>query len=257
MRSRYERLARFEAEPPTSVTRRPSSPDYLAPDAMASLGRGAPVASFAGPSQLGAYRNPDVADEGRYQQMLADAKRASDFVAWMFGPPNEPARAPANQSAGASSAPKNFHSTPVAQDSFNDRWPGPFDFGTSPAPPMIRNPFFSAPQDDPQYPFSNQPGSPFGPNQGPQIAPPARPPSRNVPPQPQDTLSPEQRAQHCALDPAAIAADFGNRLQPDLGKIDPATGQVITQDWINRQAAQMQRTVEQIQTGLGCPSEMY
>ena len=50
-----------------------STPDYLAPDALASSGPW---------------------DDDRYRQMLADAKRASDFAAWTFGPPNATPRTP-------------------------------------------------------------------------------------------------------------------------------------------------------------------
>jgi len=51
-----------------------STPDYLTPDA---------------PSPSGPW------NDDRYRQMLADAKRASDFTAWTFGPPNATPRAAA------------------------------------------------------------------------------------------------------------------------------------------------------------------
>ena len=50
-----------------------STPDYLAPDALASSGPW---------------------DDDRYRQMLAAAKRASDFARWTFGPPNARPQAP-------------------------------------------------------------------------------------------------------------------------------------------------------------------
>jgi hypothetical protein len=59
---------------------------------------GAPWESAASTS---AYPAPDAPassgpwDDDRYRQMLADAKRASDFVAWTFGAPNATPRAPA------------------------------------------------------------------------------------------------------------------------------------------------------------------
>jgi hypothetical protein len=70
-------------------------------------------------------------------------------------------------------------------------------------------------------------------------------------------LDARAEAQYCALDAATIAANFGNALQGSLGQTDPATNQVITQDWINRQVTQMEKTVEQIQRELGCPPEIY
>jgi hypothetical protein len=51
-----------------------ATPDYLAPDALASL---------------------RPWDDDRYRQMLADAERASDFVRWTFGTPDAPRRATA------------------------------------------------------------------------------------------------------------------------------------------------------------------
>jgi hypothetical protein len=214
-----------------------------------------PMPNFPPPDALASSASWD---DNRYQQMLADAKRASDFVNWMFAPPRDGSRPLMAGAARSTPTLKDLATTSVSQDSFNDRWPGPFDFGTSPAPPMVRSPFFPAPQDDPQYPFSNPPGSPAIPDQGPQTAPPAPSPRGDgAPPQRPDTLSPEQRAQHCVLDPAEIAANLGNRLQPFIGKTHSLTGQVITQEWINRQAAEMQKTIEQIQKELGCPSEMY
>ena len=88
---------------------------------------------------------------------------------------------------------------------------------------------------------------------GPQMPPQPQPPDK----QQDDGWTPEKRRQHCALDAASIAADYANRLQTMVGKIDPVTGQLVTQDWVKRQAAEMQRTVERIQTELGCPPEMY
>jgi hypothetical protein len=136
-----------------------SSPNHLAPDAMASLGWSAPVASFAGPSQLGAYRHPDVADEERYQQMLADAKRASDFVRWTFGPPRDARRALSEGTARAAPTSKDFFGTLAAHDSLNERRQGSFD-GTSPTPPTIRNAPFPVSQYNRKYSSGNAPVSP-------------------------------------------------------------------------------------------------
>jgi hypothetical protein len=64
-------------------------PDYIAPDAMASWPSSALLDTcFGAPSQLGPDRGRDLTVDDRYRRMLADAKRAYDFVMWHFGRPS-------------------------------------------------------------------------------------------------------------------------------------------------------------------------
>jgi hypothetical protein len=234
-----------------------SAPDYMARSGTAPFApTWAPDTPYQDVSPPDTYNNPVLADDDRYRRMSEDAQRAHDFAMWAFGPPSEVRPGPMGTSSRAVSMAQDLGPTPRASRSFHERWPA-FEFGTSPAPPMVRNPFFPSPQDDPQYPFSNPPISYNAPGQGPPAAQPQPPNDKGSGAQPEGQMSPQQRSQICALDAATIAAELGNKLQSMVGKVDPLTKQVVTQDWVNRQAAEMQKNVERIQTELGCPPETY
>lgn len=72
--------------------------------------------------------------------------------------------------------------------------------------------------------------------------------------QKQPRLSPIEVARICALDPAQIAADFGNTLMPAFGRVDPVTREVRTLDWVKQQAYEMEQTVRKIQEQLCRPA---
>jgi hypothetical protein len=86
-----------------------STPDYLAPDALASSGPW---------------------DDDRCRQMLADAKRASDFVNWTFGPPSVAPRAPTAAPIRAL-----WPATPSGDNAYPDTHASPWDGAEEPAAP--------------------------------------------------------------------------------------------------------------------------
>jgi hypothetical protein len=115
-------------------------PDYIAPDAMASWPSSAlPDTSFGAPSQLGPDHGPDPAVDDRNRQMLADAKRAYDFVMWHFGQPSRdplgPARPPQEQPPAvprkSPKPPDSIESAPlgppIPPDGYNE-WDKPDQF---------------------------------------------------------------------------------------------------------------------------------
>jgi len=153
--------------------------------------------------------------------------------------------------------------TPLGPGGMPPEQPAGFAGAYSASPPFLRGDGGGARTDQ-------LPGSSRAMSQGgmPHLSmPPASPPSLNeqsalqqygspqTAQQKEDQLTPEQRAQHCALDPATIAAEYANKFLPRLGQIDPQTNQRYTRESISRRAAEMPRMVEQIQKG--CPSEMY
>jgi hypothetical protein len=97
-----------------------SSPDHLVPDA--------PASSWPW-------------DDDRYRQMLADAKRASEFARWVFGPPSATSRlstAPSLRAAGMSgtlpSAPSSIPPIGPTQTSASSQvTPSPGFYGTTDA----------------------------------------------------------------------------------------------------------------------------
>jgi hypothetical protein len=86
-----------------------STPDYLASDALASSGPW---------------------DDDRYRQMLADAKRASDFVNWTFGPPSVAPRAPTAAPIRAL-----WPASPSGDNAYPDTHASPWDEAEEPAAP--------------------------------------------------------------------------------------------------------------------------
>jgi hypothetical protein len=86
-----------------------STPDYLAPDALASS---------------------EPWDDDRYRQMLADAKRASDFVNWTFGPPSVAPRAPTAAPIRAL-----WPASPSGDNAYPDTHASPWDEAEEPAAP--------------------------------------------------------------------------------------------------------------------------
>jgi hypothetical protein len=110
-------------------------------------------------------------DDDRYQQMLADAKRASEFVGWIFGPPDQAAPAPAMGTERQAPRSRDFLATPVVQDSFNVRRSQPFDRGSPIAPPVMRDVYSRLSQGNPNDTFRNPPVFPSDSNHGSQSAP--------------------------------------------------------------------------------------
>jgi hypothetical protein len=203
--------------PPSDPTQPPPWPQASPPNWNPSAPS---LSSFGWPTPSGLtdmLPDHDFRDMSYYDRMLADAKRAHDFAMWAFGPG-----------------------------------------GAQPTPPKTTGPRsgVAAPKDGQQYPESYRPLTSTI-NQGLPSAGFVQAPGKDTTPQEDGRWTPEQRAQYCALSAATIAANFGNALQRSLGQTDPATNQVITQDWINRQVTQMETMVEQIQRQLGCPPEAY